>query len=452
VWLIVWALRSPDRAARIRTLALVGLGVLLLCLPAVPIALRQIPGYTNPNLNLPDLPGYLSQLYRTYAIGEHAPEADWSVGRWLWLLLPLGGAALALREPRRRGNLALLALWLFGGLALYYAVLLRRPAFNPRYISFVLPAMWALAGWGLTGWRRLSRPLPYLLAASLVAVSIPSLRAGLTDPQTFHDDTRGVVAWLKDHATTEDVILVDQAFPFGFYWQRWNNDWAGFPPADPADQPPAQYLSVDINAVDQRLTELAGDARMVYWVTWFESDMDPHGAASALLDAHGRRLGEVAFRGYLVRWWQLDPPTRFRLFDELQPVGLRFEPGVTLQAADWHGRETPATAGRRALVSLRWQADGSTPRPLKVSLRLRDANGTTVAQEDRVLLSDLHRRTTSWQPGETALNVYSLELPVEPGTYTLSVVLYDEETLQPVGLLDGSGVEPELGTVRIEAR
>jgi hypothetical protein len=449
-WLLAWALRGPDRLARLRTLALVGLVALLLCLPMVPIGLRQIPGYQNPNLNMPPLRVYLSDLYRAFTLGEHVPDDAWSVGRWLWLLLPLGGAFLALKRPHRAPNLVLLGLWLGGGLALYYGVLTRRPAFNPRYISSVLPAMWALAGWALTGWRRVARPLPYLLTAGVVAVSIVSVRADLTDPRSFHDDTLGVVAWLQARATPQDVVLVDQRYPFGFYWQRWNNDAYGLPPAEPADQPPAQYLFVDINHLDERLTELAGDARVVYWITWFESDMDPRGAVPALLDTHGERLGERSFHGYVVRWWRLPRAIQFHLAQEFKPLGVRFEPGISLLEGDWQGRLTPATAGRSVLVTLRWKADGPTSRPLKVSLRLRDEQGTMLAQDDRVLLSDRHVRTTSWQAGETALNVYGLSLPPEPQTYSLTLVLYDEITLEPVGLLDSSGVEHRVGTLRVE--
>jgi len=272
----------------------------------------------------------------------------------------------------------------------------------------------------------------------------------LTDPQYYHVDTRGVVAWLQDHATTQDIVLVDQRYPFGFYWQRWDSSAHGFPPAEPADQPPAQYLFVDLNQVNERLTELAGDAHTVYWVTWFESDIDPRGSVPALLDTHGERLGEIDFRGYKVRWWQLQPPTRFEAAQEFQTLNVQFEPGITLLEGDWQGRLTPAATGRPALVTLRWQADGPTARPLKVSLRLRDEGGAMLAQDDRVLLNDRHLRTTSWQPGETALAVYNLALPPEPGTYSLTLVLYDEESLEPVGLRDGSGVEPEIGTLRAE--
>jgi mannosyltransferase len=449
IWLLIWAWRGPERLARLRTLALVGLVALLLCLPAVTVALRQIPGYHNPNLNPPGVPAYLGRLSRAFTLGEHVPETTWNVGRWLWLLVPLGGAGLALREPHRRPNVALLAIWLLGGLALYYLLLTRRSAFNPRYISFVLPALWALAGWALAGWRRLLKPLPWILTVALIGVSIPSLHADLTDPQYYHDDTRGVVAWLQDHATTKDIVLVDQRYPFGFYWQRWDSSAHGFPPAEPAGQPPAQYLFVDINQIDRRLTELAGDAEIVYWVTWYESDIDPRGAVTALLDTHGQRLGETDFRGYKVRWWQLQPPMQFSAIRELQPLNLQFDPGMTLVEGDWQGRLTPAATGRPALLALRWQADGPTARPLKVSLRLCDETGAMLAQDDRVLLNDRHLHTTSWQPGETAWAFYTLALP-GPGTYSLTLVLYDEDSLEPVGLRDGSGVEPHIGTLRAE--
>jgi hypothetical protein len=146
----------------------------------------------------------------------------------------------------------------------------------------------------------------------------------------------------------------------------------------------------------------------------------------------------------------MEPPTRFQTTEEMQPLNLSFEPGITLLEGDWQGRLTPAAAGRPALVTLRWRADGPTGRPLKVSLRLRDGEGAMLAQDDRVLLNDRHLHTTAWQPDDTALAVYTLMLLPEPGSYSLTVVLYDEETLAAVGLRDGSGVEPELGTLQVE--
>lgn len=453
LWLLVWALASPLRGRRLRQLALAGLVAALIFVPVIPIAWRQIPGYNNPNLNLPSLSGYLSQLFRAFSMGEFVPETVWQWGRWLWAGLIIGGAGLHFwrRSETDWRAWSLLMTWLFGGLAIFYGVLIARSAFNPRYISFILPALWALSAWALAGWRHGARPLPWIGLLLLVGISLPSLRADLFDPAHFREDMSSVVNYLQTHATPDDIILVDQRYPFGFYWQRWNNDFEGFPPTEPAEQAPAQYLFVDINHIDERLTELAGQAQRIFWLTWYESDMDPRGAVTALLDAYGQRIDEQAFRGYTVRVWQMQPPTHFQLPREFIPLDIRFDPGMALAEGDWWGRSQPVAPGQNILITLRWQAQGPTERPLKVSLRIKDATGATLAQDDRLLLSDRHLRTTAWAPGESALNVYRLTAPDQPGAYQLAVVLYDEETLAATGVSDGSGVEPTIGQLSVAA-
>ncbi len=465
-WLLVWALKGPHRGRRLAMLAGTGAVVILLFAPVTPIALRQIPGYKNPNLTLPTLGGYLSQLYRAFTMGEFVPEDGWRVGAWVWGALILGGAALSVisnqysvfsggkEKVSRRwtwdmGRWTLLATWLFGGLAIFYGVLIARSAFNPRYISFILPALWALGGWALLGWRKLARPLPWLALAAILALTIPSLRADLFDPAHFREDMTGVVTYLKARTTPDDIILVDQRYPFGFYWQRWNNDFDGFPPPEPANQAPAQYLFVDIDHIDERLTELAGRAQRVFYVTWYESDMDPRGAVPALLDAYGQRIDEQDFRGYTVRVWQMHPPTQFRLPRDYTPLSIAFQPGVTLVAGDWFGRAQPIARGRPILVTLRWRVEHPTDRSYKVSVRLKDASGATLAQDDRVLLSNRHLRTFAWHAGEEATNVYLLPAPPQPGDYALTVVLYDEETLEPAVIPGDWQAEVEIGEVNV---
>jgi len=454
VWLLFWALKGPSRWQRLGRLAAAGLVALLLFAAVIPIALRQIPGYKNPNLTLPTLSGYLAQLYRAFTLGEFVPEKVWAWGQWLWGGLIAVGALLwlisDLRPPTSdRRPLSLLLTWLFGGLAIFYGVLIARSAFNPRYISFILPALWALAGWALWGWRRVARSLPWLGLALILGLSLPSLRADLFDPAHFREDMTGVTAYLAAHATPEDIILVDQRYPFGFYWPRWNNDFDGFPPDQPPDVAPAQYLFVDIDHIDERLTALAGRAQRVFYVTWYESDMDPRGAVPALLDAYGQRIDEQHFRGYTVRVWQMHPPTRFQLPRDLIPLDIPFEPGVTLISGDWFGRTTPVPPGGPILVALRWRVEHPTDRAYKVSLRLKDPAGATLAQDDRLLLSNRHLRTPAWAPGEEALNVYLLPAPEQPGEYQLAVVVYDEETLAATGTRDGRGAEPVIGRVQV---
>ncbi len=471
VWLLAWALWPlgehllgkstttpwPRVRARIARLAVAAGVVMILFLPVIPIAWRQIPGYDNPNLTLPTLSGYLSQLYRAFTLGEFVPPQVWAWGKWGVGFGILVGAGLALAPRSRQSGSethwrpwSLLFIWGGGGLALFYLVLIARSEFNPRYISFILPAGWTLAGWALMGWRRLARPAPWLVLAGILAFTIPSLHADLFDPAHFREDMTGVVTYLQAHATPDDIILVDQRYPFGFYWRRWNNAFDGTPPAQPADQAPAQYLFVDADRIDQRLTDLAGNARRVFYVTWYESDMDPRGFTLALLDAYGQRIAEQAFRGYTVRTWRMHPPTHFRLPRDFTSLSIPFDPGITLVAGDWWGRATPLQPGRPILVLLHWQGKHPTDRPYKVSLRLKDASGATLAQDDRLLLSNRHLRTTAWAPGEEALTVYLLPGPTAPGTYTLSVVLYDEATLAATGTQDGRGAEPVIGRVEVK--
>ncbi len=430
----------------------------LLVLPVLPIAWRQIPGYNNPNLVLPHISDYLGQLARAFTLGELSPASIWAWGRWLWLALLLGGLAGWLSRRRwqqmQGARLSLLASWLLGSLAVFYLILVSRSAFNARYISFILPALWALTGWALSGWRRWGRLLPAGAALTLALLSLPALRADLYDPTHFREDMSSVVAYLQEHSTSKDVILVDQRYPFGFYWQRWNNDFYGQPPRQPANMAPAQYLFVDLThnderRLDARLNRLAGEARRVFYVTWFESDMDPRGAVPALLNAAGSIIDEVNFRGYTVRTWDLHPPTRFALPSAMMPIGRQFDQGVTLVSGDWSGRQQPAPPGRPLIITLRWQLQAASDRVLKVSLRLQDSEGATLAQDDRLLLNDRHVRSNAWLPGENALNIYQVPAPAEAGDYRLTVVVYDADTLAPLSLADGSGVEAVFGQARV---
>ncbi len=458
LWLLAWALLGPDRWSRLKTLAVIGIAVLLLCLPVLPIALRQIPGYDNPNLMLPDLWHYLSQLYRAFIMGETVPESVWQYGRWLWaVLLGIGALLWMGKQARRRvvnQHWTLLLVWLLGGLAIFYLILVARSAFNPRYISFVLPTLWALCGWALAGWGRVWRPLPWLIAILLLALGIPSLRADLYDPTFFREDASGVVNYLEVQAGPDDIILVDQRYPLGLYLERWNNDFYGHPPDEPEDVAPAQYLFVDMThddgrRIDQRLTELAGDARKVFWVTWFESDMDPRGAVKALLNTGGERIDSQEFRGYRIQVWELSPPSRYQLASEFAPLDISIGADITLVEGDWSGRTAPQLPLGRTLATLRWQMHEPSARAIKVSVRLKDENGATLDQEDRLLINDLHYRSNAWTPGESALNVYSLHTPVIPGVYTLSVVVYDEETLEAIAVSEEGVSEMVIGTMTV---
>ncbi len=75
---------AHERWLRLRTVLLAGVLTALLCLPGLPVALRQIPSYRNPNLVVPPVGGYLAELARVYGLGEHLDAA--AAQPWVWAL------------------------------------------------------------------------------------------------------------------------------------------------------------------------------------------------------------------------------------------------------------------------------------------------------------------------------------------------------------------------------
>lgn len=463
-WWGIVALLQPHRWRALRTVIICGLAMTLLVIPVIPIALRQIPQYANPNLGIPTLADYLWQNWQAY-LGGYAFDPVMLNGYatpWLWAMLAILLLGLAMRLLQVRGTryevgiknyairhtpLAFLLIWLFGGLALYYIAVLDRGAFNVRYSSFITPALYLLIGVALTAWNK-SLPIVTWLGVAAVAIGFgPLLRADLYDERYAREDIASVTAWLKETAGPNDIIFVDQKYPFGFYYQRYVIA-ANATPTGP-ETAPARYLFVDINTLDQQLSQWAGQAEKVFWVQWFESDTDPRHAVRFLLDKYGERIDGKEFRGYSVDWWQLTPPTHFALAPALTPLTLRFGSAVETVAV---ALPAPTTTTPKFPVAIRWQriTNGQADRPLKARVALYDAQENRLAQSDERVLNDRHLMPAEWQAADQPLNVYLLE-PEEAlaaGEYTIRLLVYDAETLEPLPFMDEAGnpqgIEPVL--------
>ena len=453
-WWGIGALLQPKRWQALRTVLICGVAMSLLVAPVLPIALRQIPKYANPNLGIPLLGDYLWQNWQAYLAGyAFDPALLNSQGTtWLWVMLALSLLSLLILPFQRRitnheSRITLfLLIWLFGGLALYYIAVLDRGAFNVRYSSFITPALYLLLGVALAGQTKWLRLLTVAGLAGLAVGFVPMLRADLYDDRFGREDVAGVTAWLKATAGPNDLVLVDQKYPFGFYYQRYVIDANATPTG--LEAAPARYLFVDINTLDQRLNAWAGQAEKVFWVQWFESDTDPRHAVRFLLDKYGTAGESKDFRGYSVAQWQLTPPTRFQLAPTLAPLSLRFGTAVETVAVSL----PTELAGTKVPVVVRWQRvpSGQADRPLKARVALYDAQDNRLAQSDERLLNDRHLLPSQWQGSDQPLNVYLLETaePLPPGAYQVRLLVYDAETLEPLSFIDGAGnpqgVEPVL--------
>ena len=490
-WWGVWALLRRNRWRALGAVLAHGMLLGLLVAPVAPIALRQIPDYANPNIAIVTVTDYLRLNWQAY-LGGYAYDPALLGGfadAWLWGVLgvaivgivvgvSLGDWRLEIgEEDGERGRLhnsqftihnsqlriclpvslspLLFTLtWLLGGLALYYVAVLDRNAFNVRYASFVTPAIYTLIAVELAGFGRWWKPLPYLLLVGLSVGLATTAHADLYDSRFDREHIAEVTAWLRENTAPGDVILVDQKYPFGFYYQPYTLD-PDTPPLDDTS-PPASYLFVDINTLDQRLTELAGQARRVFWVQWFESDTDPRHAVHFLLDKYGRHAGQQWFQGYSLDWWELTPPTTFALAPALTPLMLQFDQAVQVVEASLPA--TPLQPDDPLPVALRWQRvpGGAVDRPLKARVALYDEAGNRLAQGDERLLNDRHRAPEQWQPDDRPLNVYRLRVPADlaPGRYSVRVLVYDADSLEPLTWIDAAGnpagIEPEVGLVEVD--
>ncbi len=227
---------------------------------------------------------------------------------------------------------------------------------------------------------------PLLLVGGL----LPAQQADLYDSRFDREHIAEVAAWLKANTRPGDVIFVDQKYPFGFYWQPYTID------AEESRRPqdgevPARYLFVDINTIDQRLDEWAGNARRVFWLRWFESDTDPRHAVPFLLDKYGKFGGEQLFQGYTLQWWEMKPPSKFVLAPDLAPAHYAFPPAV--ETVEVSLPQAPLHPGDPLGVAIRWQRtpNGAVDRPLKARVALYDANDGRLVQADERLLNDRHR-------------------------------------------------------------
>ena len=470
-WALAWAFFSPahERWKRLGGVLLAGLLTAVLCLPGLPVALRQIPSYRNPNLVVPPIGAYLAELARVYGLGEHLDVAAaqpwvWALAGWLvigWVLALRGhgdagtrghgdAPARTVNEPSTinhqlfvlRPSSSVLCPFLFAlawailPILIYYLIIRDRATFATRYISFALPGWLLLGGLALRGWAWLGRWGGALAAVALIVILAPGLRGDLFDPRFFREDTRGLVTWLKQNTDpSRDLILVDQRYPFSFYYERWSSEPDGSPPVEPGDRAPAQYLFVDINTVAERLTDLAQGRGRVHWIRWFESDTDPRGAVPFLLEKFGALVDERGFRGFSVSSYEIAPDTRFELAPALTNVAADFGDQVRLTGAAFGAagatRRPEAATDEGVWAVLKWVQLSGAEQPLKATVVLEDSDGVVVGRDDRPILNDRHLAPQEWDKSDRPLGVALIkpDPATPPGTYTLKLAVYDPATL-----------------------
>ncbi|MGD2205299.1 MAG: DUF2723 domain-containing protein [Anaerolineae bacterium] len=132
------------------------------------------------------------------------------------------------------------------------------------------------------------------------------------------------------------------------------------------------------------------------------------------------------------------------------PRSTDLEPAPGLELLGYGLREHHGHWLGWARLRLWWRAPQGLAAPPKISARLVDAGGHTVAATDAEPVSGAYP-TPAWRPGEVVADAYEIPLPagLPPGDYRPLVIVYDPDTtaelgraeLEPV-YLAGSPVRP----------
>jgi hypothetical protein len=402
-----------------------GAGLLLLYLPWLPTAIRQVGIGQGTWWRVP-LPAsvVLSDLWRFYVLGPRRPVGVPLLGA------VLGGTALALLAALLVGWRQRLWAWAFAVLSLLFPVAVvvitgsTWPIYTDRYALIAAPALAVLVGIGVaacwhavSGARRwLGQLAALLLLATAIAGPLPQLVAYYTDHAYWREDFRRAAQYVMDSSGRGDaVVLLGSYQPIMQYYDR-QAAVVRFP-----QQGDSVY---DEEEVVRALNGAITPSSQVRLVMYSWSTVDPQGLVEGALRARCRLQGEH---------WQRESgqrPIRVLNFEacapfEVQPreqIDATFGDQLALTAY----RTLNVVPGRQAHVYLWWQTLRRPDKNYSAFVHLVGADGEIIAQFDHLPLSDFYPMR-AWPIGVDHRDDYPFKVPAEASLQGawLAIGLYD---------------------------
>lgn len=206
------------------------IGMALLTLPYLPLAFWQMPAVlVRRETGFPH-----------HTLGEMALILlnGWSTGilsrGWPWGALACGGMAalgltLGLARPLLRRAALFLALWMTVPLLIIWLISLRQPLFTDRYLIWVAPAFYLLAGtgFGVGVQRRKGVAIRGLVILAMLVIFGVNLHAQATVP--IKSDVRAAAAYVESRYRPGDLLLFQIPhirYTFDYYFGPTDYLWA----------------------------------------------------------------------------------------------------------------------------------------------------------------------------------------------------------------------------------
>ncbi|MCB0061574.1 MAG: hypothetical protein KDE19_05650, partial [Caldilineaceae bacterium] len=197
--------------------------------------------------------------------------------------------------------------------------------------------------------------------------------------------------------------------------------------------PQSDFFAISAQATAAALEQMRTHAERIWHYRLYDTVNDEQGMIRAWLAANGTPLLDqpVAGRDFLrLQLYALAQDTPSPTVFPVQAAPLLLQE-VTMLPASPH-------AGRTLYLQSRWLRQSTSvalPTDLRFSLRLYDAQGDSVAQQDATPLPRIH----NWPTDLPTVMTLALPVPVAlpPGAYTVQLLMYDGTTGAPVMALMG---------------
>jgi mannosyltransferase len=455
LWLgLSW--KGEGGGRRILNWGLAQAAVVVLYLPWLPTALRQVTSWPGPEQTTAFLPAVANTwrwliLGPTIEIGQTAlalPVAALltAVGAYSLGVVRAGYPALregmAAETRPARWAASLLVLWVGVPVALMFALGLYREAYlkfllvTTPAITLLLASSMSLPSPAITAdthraTRRAFYALRFVIYAAVVLLpSNLALHNYYSDGAYARDDYRSIAAYVAATGRPGDAVVLNapgQQEVFGYYYR---GELPVYPL--PESRPP------EPEATEAALAQLARPGGRVFAVLWATDESDPARVVEGWLDSHTYKAldswyGNVRLAVYAVPERTPDAP------DQRLDVALRnAETGEQVTLVGYSLLGSRLAAGDIAQITLFWQAERTPAQRYKVFVHVLDGNNQIAGQRDAEPGGGA-RLTTLWQPGEMVADNYGVAIhpATPPGEYRVEVGMYGLETGQRLVTADG---------------
>ncbi len=402
---MIFLLRRPSRRQLVQGVAAAALAFVL-WLPWLPSFLNQVSvlrglaqeagevyglGVGTPATTKPTDLGSLQTLIDTATNGLPL----------LYGLLLLAGAATLWRSQRYRLALA----WALGVPAVALALNTIAAVYTPRYVVYLVVGLALALAAAFAGVRRGLIRNAALIA--FVIVNLIALPGSLPERVPYRD----IFGALPAHPG--DVVYFADTVEQFLSWQ--------------ADA----YLSPTFTRVENHNLDAAAKARRVWFLTanWFDDDVRAQFEALEPTHPVQQVIGQCPPKGWCYYAQLLEAP----------PLATPERFGADM---DFWGADIDAVTLDQITTRLWWRVTQAPPLDYSISLRLVDAAGGIVTQQDGPII---HYgvdtvQTSQLEPGKIYVDFRTVEFSpnIAPGKYRLELVVYQAWDGQRLALPDGS--------------